>query len=127
MIRNTEEHSGGILYLDMNEQKQKPESATDDMYRLVKENNHMLRTMRREAFVGGIIKFVWWILILIVIPYFVYVWYLQPYLEQALSIYQQAQGQAGQVNDAVNQLKESASGLSGIQKFIEQFLPAGSK
>ena len=99
----------------------------EEVYKLAKENNRMLRAMRREAFVGGIIKFVWWILILIVIPYFVYVWYLQPYLDQVLSLYEQAQGQAGQVNDAVNQLKESASGLSGIQKFIEQFLPAGSK
>lgn len=103
------------------------EKKLEEMYALTKDNNRMLRAMRREAFIGGILKFVWWILIIIVIPYLVYVWYLQPYLEQVLSVYQQAQGQAGQVNTALNQLTDATEGLSGIQKLFGQFFPGGTK
>lgn len=99
----------------------------EEMYVLTKDNNRMLHAMRREAFIGGILKFVWWVLIIIVLPYLVYVWYLQPYLDQVLSVYQQVQGQAGQVNDAVNQLQGASEGLSGIQKLFEQFFPSGGK
>ena len=81
----------------------------------------MLRAMRRDAFVGGILKIVWWILILIVIPYLVYVWYLEPYLDQVLAVYQQAGAQAGQVNDAVNQLKEASGGLSWLKNLLSKF------
>jgi len=111
----------------MNEPKHKPEPSLDEVYKLAKDNNRMLRAMRREAFIGGIFKIVFWLLLFVVIPYLVYVWYLQPYLDQVLSLYQQAGTQAGQVNDAVNQLKGASEGLSGIQQFFEQFLPSGTK
>lgn len=105
----------------VDERKEKAQLTTDELYKLVKENNRMLRAMRRDAFIGGIFKIVWWVLVLVVIPYLIYVWYLQPYLEQALSLYTQAQGQAGQVNDAVNQLKGVGESVSGLQRLLENF------
>ena len=59
----------------------------EEIYKLVKENNQMLRQMRRNAMIGGIFKFIWWIVILVVLPYLTYL-YLQPYLEQVMNTYQ---------------------------------------
>lgn len=93
----------------------------EELYTLTKDNNRMLRAMRREAFVGGILKLVWWVVVLIVLPYLIYVWYLEPYLSQILTAYETAQGQAGQVTETVNQLKEATSGLSWLKDLVDRF------
>jgi hypothetical protein len=88
------------------------EPSLDEVYRLVKENNQMIRAMRRDAFVKGIIGFIWWILILIVIPYVSWL-YIQPYLEKATAAYAHAQG-------ATNTINTQLQGLPDINKLIQQ-------
>ena len=57
----------------MNKEVKREPPTRDELYKLVKENNRMLKQMRRDALIGGILKFVWWIAILFVFPYFLYV------------------------------------------------------
>ena len=57
----------------------------EQVLRLAKENNHMLRSMRRNAWLGGIIK----LLIyagLIVIPFWLYLQYLAPVMGALTSL-----------------------------------------
>jgi len=90
------------------------EEKLNEMFEMVRQNNAMLRTMRRNAMVGSIIKFVFWILLLVVVPY--YVWqYFQPYLEEIQNTYQSVHGTQQSFAD------------SGIAKFFEQFGGNGSK
>lgn len=56
--------------------------SEQEMYRLVKENNEMLHAMRRRAFFGGTIKFVLYVLILVVAPLWLYSTYIQPIMRE---------------------------------------------
>ncbi len=78
----------------------------------------MLKDMRRDAMIGGIIHFVWWVVLVVVLPYLTWL-YLQPYLEGILSAYQSAQGQSAQMSDALSQLQQ-AGGNIDLQKLIDQ-------
>lgn len=95
-----------------------PEDQLKDLYATVKENNRMLKDMRRDAMIGGIIHFVWWVILVVVLPYLTWL-YLQPYLEGIMSAYQSAQGQSAQMSDALNQLQQ-AGGNIDLQKLIDQ-------
>lgn len=87
---------------------------------MTKENNHMLRAMRRSAMIGGILKFVFWIFIFFVIPYFLWQ-YLQPYLEEVSKMYQQIHGSAASAQASSDSLFAEA------QKFFSQFGSGGAK
>ena len=87
------------------------EQMQQEMYRLTKENNKMLHKMRRNAFWGGIIKFILYALVLVVAPLWLYATYLAPMMEQALDTYQQIQGTGA----------EAQAQFSDIQGFIDQF------
>ena len=78
--------------------------TTDEIYRLVKENNKMLKAMRRDAFVKSVFSFIWWILIFIVVPYLTWLW-LQPYLEKITAAYGQVQAQSNSLNTALHDLQ----------------------
>jgi hypothetical protein len=52
-----------------------PDNLLRETYRLAKENNEMLHRMRRSAFVGGIVKFILYALLLLV-PIWFYMTYL---------------------------------------------------
>lgn len=95
--------------------------SLDELYKLVKQNNKMLKRMRRDAFVGGILKFVWWAAILIVIPYLIYVFYLQPYVLQLQSLYNTVNESAGQINDATNQIEEVRNSIPNFQDILDRF------
>jgi hypothetical protein len=60
----------------------------EDTYELARENNRILHAQRRDAFVGGIVKFIFWILIFLILPYYLYAFYLKPYLDQFVATYQ---------------------------------------
>lgn len=92
-------------------------ATIDEVYKLVKENNRMLHAMRRDAFIKGIFGFIWWVFIIIVLPYLTYL-YLKPYLDQVLAAYNQVQGTANSVN-------ASLSGLPDFSKLFEQFTGGG--
>ncbi len=84
----------------------------NEILRLTKENNKMLHTMRRNAFLGGVLKFAMWVALL-VIPLWLYMQYLAPVMESMLDTINQIQGtrtsaqtQLTGLNDALQQLRE---------------------
>ena len=92
--------------------------SLNEIYKLVKENNRMLKKMRRDAFVGGILKFVWWILMFFVLPYVIYVIYLQPYLTSLQSAYSDFQTTAGKVDSATQQLEDLKNKFPNWQEIL---------
>lgn len=106
----------------MNEQKdQDPHASLNEIYKLVKQNNRMLKRMRRDAFIGGILKFVWWIAILVVIPYLLYVFYLQPYVLQLQSLYNTVNESAGQINEVTGEIERLRNSVPNFQDLLDNF------
>ena len=68
------------------------EPSLEDVYRLEKDNNRMLHAMRRHAFIWGMIKLVFYILILVVAPLWIYTSWVQPLLQNASQTFQHVQG-----------------------------------
>lgn len=98
------------------------EKKLEEMYKMVHENNAMLKSARRSAFIGGIVKAVWWVVVLIILPYFTWL-YIQPYLDTAVRQYDvlQARGgavtqQAGEVQKQLDDLRSQADGFMGLLK-----------
>lgn len=56
----------------------------------------MLHSMRRSAFIGGIFKFIFYILILVVAPLWLYTTYLAPMMEQLTRAMNQFEGTRSQ-------------------------------
>jgi len=54
-----------------------------DLYKLTKENNRMLKAIRRDAFVGGVIKLIITIAF-IVVPLWLYQEYVAPQVERIM-------------------------------------------
>jgi len=105
----------------MNEQKGESGSSLDEIYKLSKDNNRMLRAMRRDAFIGGIIKFVFWVAVFFVLPYVLYVLYLQPYLEQLQGAYENLNQNVQAVNEASNQFEDLKNQFPNIGDVLKQF------
>jgi len=104
----------------MNEQSKKPEPSLGEVYKLAKENNRMLHAMRRDAFVGGILKFVWWIALFIIIPYVIYTMYLKPYLENIQAAYQQLNDSAGTLSGAAKDVENLKNQFPDFGSFFNQ-------
>ena len=66
-------------------------NTLDEILRLTKENNKMLHSMRRNAFLGGIMKVVIYAAF-IIIPAWLYLQYLAPVVQQFLTTMNQVQG-----------------------------------
>ena len=84
----------------------------EDILRLTQENNRMLRSMRRSAFLGGIVKFITWAA-LIIIPLWLYLQYVAPVMQSMMQTMEQiegtragAQAQMSGFNDAMQKLRE---------------------
>ena len=92
----------------------KAQPSLDEVYKLVKENNKMLRAMRRDAFVGGIFKFIFWIALFFILPYIIYVIYLKPYLSSLEAAY-------SSFNESANTLSGAAKDLENLQNQIPNF------
>ncbi len=89
-----------------------PEQMTQETYRLTRDNNRMLRAMRRNAFIGAILKIVFWAA-LILAPLWFYAHYLAPVV-------------AGLQRD-VGALQRSGSGtsqFSALQDLLRQLQAA---
>ena len=89
------------------------EQAQQEMYRLVKENNHMLHKMRRNAFWGGLIKLVIYGVLFLAVPLWLYTTYLAPVLESTMRTMNQIQGtgakaqaQFGSFQEMLKQLQD---------------------
>ena len=82
-----------------------------ETYRLAKENNKMLHAMRRNAFWGGLVKFIIYAALLIA-PLWLYANYLAPIMDQMLKTMNELQGtgakaqaQFGGFQDVLKQLQ----------------------
>jgi hypothetical protein len=80
-------------------------------YRISRENNQMLHSMQRSAFIGGLIKLIIWIALL-GIPIWLYMQYVNPVLSSVTSKVNQVQEvgndigiQFDGVNNLINDLK----------------------
>ena len=90
-----------------------------EIYRLVRENNKMLHSMRRNAFWGGIIKFTLYAVLFVILPWWLYSIYLAPTLEAAMQTVDQIQGtgakaeaQFGNFQEMLQQLQAKFPSLS---------------
>ncbi len=73
-----------------------------EIYRLARENNMMLHSMRRRAFFTGIVKVIFYILILVIAPLYVYSTYLQPFIANLQQTMNQVQGTNAQAQAQLN-------------------------
>lgn len=79
---------------------------------LSKENNRLLRSMRRAALWGTFFRIAW-IAVLIGVPVFLYYYFLQPYYEGLSAGYQQFQEQSGGIS------------IPGFGPLLDQWLGGG--
>lgn len=77
------------------------EEIVRDNNKMVKENNTMLRRMRREQVFGRILKILVFAAV-VAAPIIFYYWYLDPYLQQFQQAYLEMKGDV----EALNQLRE---------------------
>ncbi len=78
-----------------------------EIERLVQENNRMLHDMRRNAFWGGIFKFLMYVFLFIILPWWIYQSYFAPII--------------GKVQTAAGQVQGVQNPLTGLQNFFKQF------
>jgi hypothetical protein len=86
------------------------EQSMQELLQLTRENHKMLHAMRRNAWLTGIVKFIFYILILVVAPLWVYTTYLAPLVAEMQKTISQVQG---------TNAKAQAQ-LSGIENMFQQ-------
>ena len=88
-----------------------------ETYQLARENNKMLHAMRRNAFLGGIFKLIFWIA-LIVAPIWFYQAYLSPVVDSMLKSINQIGGASAtaqsQFAELQNALKKFESQIQAV-------------
>lgn len=96
---------------------------------LSRENNEMLHTMRRHAFLGGFFKLVVY-LVMLFIPFWIYETYFSSTMNSMIGLANQAQVKTQQINgqtqqvvpvaivDMIKQLQSAAQTVQNIQQFI---------
>jgi len=89
-----------------------------ETYELARQNNKMLRSMKRAAFWGFIFKLLLWALLLGV-PIFLYLSFFQPILEELLQTYSQVQNAGTQLQImsgavSVDHLQDLLQGIPGV-------------
>lgn len=82
---------------------------------LTKENNRLLKKLRRATIISGLLRLVWWVVIL-GIPVFLYYYVLQPYLGELSAAYQNVQDGVGSMQDVVR-------GIPFIGEFFADMMP----
>ena len=90
---------------------------------LVKENNKLLKKIRRGAIFGGILKIVW-IAIIIGVPVYVYINFLAPVLDQVLNAAETVQEVGGKVEGIQSELQDQLRG-GGIKEFFNSLFNKG--
>ena len=85
----------------------------EENLQLAKDNNRLLRKIRRNAVWGGILKLVWWAFILGV-PVYLYFTIFQPYLEDLSQTYQGIQGNVEELQRVPQELRELLNNIPGF-------------
>lgn len=84
-----------------------------ETYRLSQENNKMLHSMRRNAFLGGILKLLIYAAI-VIIPFWLYMQYLAPKVDRMLTVVNQIQGTSAQAQVQMNQWQKAFQDIRGM-------------
>ena len=84
-----------------------------ETHQLAKENNKMLHAMRRNAFIGGLVRLIVWA-VLIIAPIWFYMQYLAPVVDSMMETYEQIQGTSVQARAQFSQ----------FQDFLKRFSPS---
>ena len=87
----------------------------EETYALAKENNKMLKRMRRAAWIGGVFKLLFWVA-MIGVPAWLYYEYAQPIVGQLVDTISQVQGastQIQQMGGSMQQLQKLNEGATG--------------
>ena len=87
-----------------------------ETYRLVQDNNRMLRGMRRSAFWGGLIRIVFYAALLLV-PVWFYFTYMAPIVEQTLNTMNQIQGSGARAQTEFGNLQD-------LLKQLQAYMPS---
>lgn len=80
---------------------------------LAKENNRLLKKMRRNAIIGNVLRIIWWSVI-IGLPIYLYFTVLQPYLDELATVYKNVQTDVVDVTNLFGR-------IPFIGNFIENF------
>jgi len=94
----------------MKKSEEEYEELIERTYRITRENNQMLHSMRRSAFLGGIVKLIVWVALL-GFPIWLYIQYVNPVLTNLVS----AVGEVQQVGNDIGVQFE------GVGDFFSQF------
>jgi len=81
---------------------------------LARENNKLLKKIRRNGLVANIMRLVWWA-VLIGVPVYLYYYVLQPYMAELGTAYRGA-------SDGVQAAQEALLGIPFIGDMISSFL-----
>ena len=94
-----------------------PNDELSQILELTKENNKILRGMRRSARISSFLRYVYWAIIIgsTVSAYY----YLQPYINQILKVYDEVNSTVKNVNQKVNSLP-SAGNLNLPPELLKQ-------
>ena len=83
-----------------------------ETYRITQENNKMLHAMRRHAFIGGIVKVLVYAIIIIA-PFWLYMQYLAPKVDQVLQVVAKLQGTSAEAQVQIGQWQKALQDLRG--------------
>lgn len=79
-------------------------SLLERTYKIVEENNTILRSIRRSNRVSTVIKLLYWIVIIGLS--FGAFYLIQPYVETMTSLYDQVKGDAATIHSSTNSIKD---------------------
>lgn len=70
---------------------------------LTKENNRLLKKIRRSAIIGGVVRIIWWAII-IGVPVALYYYIVQPYLAELNQAYEGVKGGVGDASEVLRKI-----------------------
>ncbi len=89
-----------------------------ETYKLARDNNRMLHAMRRDAFIGGIIKLLMYA-VAVGVPIWFFVTYALPIVNSATNTLNQVQGQIQSAKDAGMQMSAPLQGLEDLMNQVK--------
>ncbi|MEA4910766.1 hypothetical protein SDC9_07738 [bioreactor metagenome] len=93
------------------------ENNFERLLELAEENNKMLRKMRRNQKIAGLLKFVYWVIILGIL--FGAYYFLQPYITSFNKNLQSLQNTLSSISSTTNNLPNNIPGISEMKQFLE--------